>query len=220
MNPTEYLLVRPEAALPGVKGVRRYMCEKCKQFHASWDLAQLCCDQTCEVCGKPLPPHKVNNVGLGIHWKCEECTAIQIQGQKMSRIKRAEVIPEPTTRFIYSDNIPGGYVNLDDYRDNGWTLREILEDVCHNAVKPVPVPCYVHDCDEEHWKGLNVSDAIESGLEEWFDDAADHIVGLDELLESVRAFNAKQELTQYHPALDRVIVIYPAEFNNFIRYVK
>jgi methionyl-tRNA synthetase len=59
MKFTHYKLIEAKRAPHGLPAISRYMCDECKSFHTSPDLAELCCDQSCRHCGKPLPPGKL-----------------------------------------------------------------------------------------------------------------------------------------------------------------
>lgn len=213
MKFTHYKLIEAKRAPHGLPAISRYMCDECKSFHTSPDLAELCCDQSCRHCGKPLPPGKINDAVRNIFWACDECLEKERYSLVLSRLRKAEVVQQPSTSWVYSDDLPGGYINLSDYENMGWTLAEIVEDVCRNAVKPVEMPSYVYDCDAESWSGLNLSSILEDAMQEWFDDAQSFIEGGEELEAAIARFNERQTLTQYH-ASERIIILDPVAFQS------
>lgn len=218
MKITHYKLIEAKRAPHGLPAISRYMCGVCKVFHVAPDVAELCCDQSCKTCGEPLPAHRVNNAARGIFWACEACNDKVSNDALLTRLRKADVIPAPTSSFVYTDALPDGYINLDDYNGNDWTLAEIVEDVCRNAVKPVTVPSYIFDCDVETWAGLNLPTIVENTLEEWFDDAESHVEGMDELQAAIDRFNDRQTLTQYHQS-GRIIILDPVAFQTLIAEV-
>ncbi|HAT3959778.1 TPA: hypothetical protein I9Y37_001918 [Citrobacter freundii] len=221
MNPTHFVLVEHEklkhvlgdiSTSMGINAISQYQCSKCKEFHHNEGNAHLCCHPNCLNCGNKLP-HK--RVGLFVGAKiCGACREEETRQRVIEKLRNAERMDQPTTSFLF---VPGveDYLNLDDYENyeaNGLSLVDVVTNFCQDRAKPVPVPEYVFDCDEEVWEGLNLHTIIESDLEEWFEDAADHLTGVDELAKAIAAFNAKQTLTQYHQS-PRIIILDPARFD-------
>ncbi|HAU6298002.1 TPA: hypothetical protein JD836_14940 [Citrobacter freundii] len=221
MNPTHFVLVEAEkikhvlgceSPSMGINANSQYQCSKCKEFHHNEANAQLCCHPNCLNCGNELP-HK--RVGLFVGAKvCDACREEEARKNVIEKLRNAERVDKPTTSFLF---VPGveDYLNLDDYEDyaaSGLSLVDVVKDFCLDRAKPVPIPEYVYDCDAEAWQGLNLSTIIENDLEEWFEDAADHLTGVDELAKAIATFNAKQTLTQYHQS-PRIIILDPARFD-------
>lgn len=198
----------------GYAVINQYRCHHCHQFHHTEIAAEMCCYPNCVVCGEPLPKSSIPDTWF-TGKKCPSCTETLARERLLNTLRNAERIKLPSTSFLY---VPGveEYLCLDDYEDSAFTLPEIVEQFCLDRKKPLPMPYWVWDCDEEFWQGLSLNNIIENSLEEWFDDAADHIVGLDELAEAFRAFNAKQTLTQYHQSA-RIIVLNPDAFAEMIK---
>jgi hypothetical protein len=223
INPEEYLFLKVEPHtkglnLQGVPVLRRYKCECCHTFHDTIDIAKLCCDPACIECGE-----KVESRGrvMGVHHvRCAACSD-KLHAKRMAEIRadnlrKSKIIGAPTHRFVYHPDFPNdGYLCLDDYPPNMWTLPEIIADLCANMLKPIPVPCYVFDCDSEVWEGMSIDEVLSNELSEWFDDAEDHLTGMDELRQAVKEFNAKQNLEQFHRA-DRVIPLDTDAFNELV----
>ncbi|MEB2478137.1 hypothetical protein QMM96_22165 [Citrobacter freundii] len=221
MNPTHFVLVELEkikhelgdgSPSMGINAINMYQCGKCKEFHHSQGNAHLCCHPNCLNCGKELS-HK--RVGLFVGTKvCDACREEEARKNVIEKLRNAERVDKPTTSFLF---VPGieDYLNLDDYEDyeaSGLSLVDVVTNFCQDRANPVPAPEYVFDCDAETWEGLNLHTIIESDLEEWFEDAADHLTGVDELAKAIAAFNAKQTLTQYHQS-PRIIILDPARFD-------
>lgn len=230
MKPTPFILI--EAAtldqLPKLKtginlnAINQYRCEKCKAFYPTNHLATLCCNPNCCECGKELPANKQGVTGIYSQVRCPECAKASMQKRQNAlqaeMVRQSRMIAMPTGCFVYHPSFPNeGFLDLDDYKANGWTLAEIVADVCaHYGPKPIPVPAYVFDCDPEEWKGLDIDDLITNELEEWYEGAESCVNGLEELREAVKAFNDKQTLTQHHRA-DRLIVLDAEAFTKLIQ---
>lgn len=220
MEPTQYVTIRacdlPADVGASARPIIQYRCEICGSFHHAEHLAVMCCNPYCPECGALRPEmagrhFRPFNAGL-----CTHCREKLFNERLVEKLRHCTIIEKPTTNFIFHHSLPGNtYLDLSDYEECGWLLVEIVDDVCRNARKPVETPCYVFDCDAEHWDGLKLDDIIDNELEEWFEDAADHLQGVDELQQAVNAFNAKQHLTQF-VASDRIIVLDPVRFKALI----
>lgn len=199
----------------GFAAINQYQCSVCKGFHGTEDIAELCCNPNCMTCGELLPPALITP-GFFRPRNCQKCSDLHSQKQQAKRARECTMIDKPSTCFVCLPGNDGLYINLNDYEDSSLTLVEIVTAFCLDRVKAIPVPSFVFDCDEEEWKGLDLDQVIENELEEWFDDAADYLYGLDELKAAVKKFNAAQSLTQYH-GNDSVIVLDPVAFAEYIK---
>lgn len=126
----------------------------------------------------------------------------------IKRLKSAEIIEKPSHGWLYSNNEFIG--NCGYFEINN--LKEI--DLVLDGVEDRP--SFLFDCDEEKWKGINIDDAIENELCDWFEDAAEQVTHYDELKAFISEWNAKQNVRQYYPNYNRIIVLDAVKFNEMI----
>lgn len=126
----------------------------------------------------------------------------------IKRLKAAEIIDKPSHGWLYSNNeLIGncGYFEINNLDEINLVLGGIEDK-----------PCFLFDCDEEKWGGIDIDDAIENELCDWFEDAAGQVSHYDELKEFISKWNAKQHVFQYFPNYGRVIVLDRVKFNQLV----
>jgi len=127
----------------------------------------------------------------------------------IEKLKAAEIITKPSHGWLYSINESVGnygYIEID-------SLDEL--DLFFDGIENIP--CFLFDCDEEKWSGIDIDDAIDSELCEWFEDAAQQINHYDELKAFISEWNAKQTLRQYYINYGRILILDKTKFNELLK---
>lgn len=159
-----------------------YQCKKCNRTYLDRKSAEQCCaPKHCEDCGKRIKPYRI---------VCESC-----------RTKRLFNKAEKLTIDQWD-----GYIQRDGYGSNeGYfeSISELLEWCEDEGTNP---PDWVFCCELVKHR-LNIDNAIETMLEEAYDDAWDDLVDEDGLRQFIDAWNAKQKVASYYPDYTKVVVL-------------
>ncbi|HBM2815692.1 TPA: hypothetical protein LU109_003604 [Enterobacter hormaechei subsp. xiangfangensis] len=213
MDVIELQLIRVDGSQDPNLARPLYQCGDCGALynHRS-DAGNCCTPYKCTDCGEELPLDKYPRNHFTQRMTCKPCEDKKHLARLVEELARAERIEVPSTRYVYHDDLPNeGYIDLDNYNQNGWTLLEIIEDITDQ--RP---PCFVWDCDEESWSGIDIDSAIENALDDWYEDAADQLTHYKELCAYIQAWNSEQTLTQYRPN-KRIIVLDAERFDAMLR---
>ncbi|MCX8731195.1 hypothetical protein J3U66_12475 [Gilliamella sp. B2969] len=126
------------------------------------------------------------------------------------KLKSAKIIEKPTHDWVYS---PGLDIDCDEY----FQLDDINEHF-HETEKPF----FVFDCDEERWPGIDIYEAINDSLLDFYDDAKSQITESDynELKNFIDNWNKKQNVVQYVPNHDKIIILDKDRYDKFLNYVQ
>lgn len=119
-------------------------------------------------------------------------------------LKNAAILEKPTHGWVYTDNDTIGFDGFFDLDD--------IDDFFYKTEKPF----FVFDCDVSHWDGINIDDALDNELENWYDGARDHIVDYDELVNFVKQWNSKQPLKEFLFNRSRIIILDRERFDSFL----
>ncbi|EGR5854691.1 hypothetical protein RGL65_004405 [Vibrio parahaemolyticus] len=172
-----------------------YFCSKCRIVKSTEADAEQCCrDRHCD-CGAKIEERYKSS--------CDKCQREKFRAEKKSRISKMPIVQSPTSGMVYSDNTSynEGFFKLDD-----------IDSVFEEGEKPF----FVYDCNIKKWSGLNASDIVEADLEsDWYEDASDDVVYLDELEKFLSEWNKKQTLFCYECA-ERVIVLDQERFTAWL----
>lgn len=120
-------------------------------------------------------------------------------------VKSAQIIEKPTH----------GWVHCPDAERRG--IEDIFELVnidehCDETEKP----CFVFDCDQERWDGIDVYDTIQYSLCNFCYDAESQITDYEELKNFLESWNKKQNVVQYVANYTRIIVLDSVRFEKFL----
>lgn len=191
-----------ELFLDGGKPAGIYFCAKCRRVHVEKSGAENCCaPEKCSSCGIVL-----NEENRARYKQCNGCTEVRRTKKEIDTLRNAEIIQKPTHSYIHTYDAIG--------RNDGFMeLCELYDEV---ESEGMTLPCYVFDCKEEHWDGLDADNIIENALSDWFEDAQDHIVDIEQLRDFLTVWNKKQTLCQYGEDQSRIIVLDQERFNALI----
>lgn len=131
-----------------------------------------------------------------------------INAKLIEKLKSAEIIEKPSHGWLYSDNEFIG--NYGYFEINNLDEIDLVLDGVEDK------PCFLFDCNEEKWSGIDIDEAIENELCDWFEDASEQISHYDELNAFINEWNAKQHVCQYYPNYNRIIVLDTVKFNELI----
>lgn len=186
----------------GGKPAGIYFCAKCRRVHVEKSGAENCCaPEKCSSCGIVL-----NEENRARYKQCNGCTEVRRTKKEIDTLRNAEIIQKPTHSYIHTYDAIG--------RNDGFMeLCELYDEV---ESEGMTLPCYVFDCKEEHWDGLDADNIIENALSDWFEDAQDHIVDIEQLRDFLTVWNKKQTLCQYGEDQSRIIVLDQERFNALI----
>lgn len=116
----------------------------------------------------------------------------------------AAILEKPTHGWVYADEKItgfGGFFELDN-----------IDDFFYNREKPF----FVFDCDIHKWAGINVDNALDNEMDNFYEGADEQIVDYDELVNFVEQWNAKQHLIEYLCNLGRIIILDRERFDSFL----
>lgn len=182
-------LKEDEIPCPKCKGLRFYYVEKngkgyietCRECHTG----KL---YICKYCEKPNKSDFCN---------CKIAQEKRYAKRDINHYEKAEKLtPKQYDGWVYSDGL--GY--NEGYFDSTDALLEWCED------EEVEVPEFAFCCTEERHL-LDIDSAIESMLEEAYEDARDYLKDEQELYDFVKKWNAKQNIISYYPDYKRVVVL-------------
>lgn len=169
-----------------------WACHKCGKSHRHRSWAESCC-----ALKGPHPCGCGKTIARDFYTACDDC----IERGKLLKAERLS--PEGYEGWIHSDHVQG-------YNDGYFEGLDELEEACE--ANDVQMPAYVWACIEEPWSGLDAYERIETEMEDHHEEAIEQVVDIGELLEFMKAWNAKQTLKSYSPDTGRVIVLDAARF--------
>lgn len=157
------------------------ICGKCgspARGRTNFDVSERCC--TCWECSGELTTEE-RQCGH-YHKACDKKRRAIIE---MKRLEKATLV-EDYDGPVYCEGVPGGSYG-DGYFADVQELADMLDDgdVDESIVREEFAYC----CTSSPVAGLDVDSILESATEESFEDAIDHLVGVDELRAAVEAFN-------------------------------
>lgn len=127
----------------------------------------------------------------------------------IKKIINATIIEKPTHSIVYSRNESLG-------NDGFFDLDDIDDYIDSDDDKPF----FVFDCDEDKWKGINIQSVLEDAMEDFYEGARDQINDIEELEKFIDEWNAKQNVCQYYPNFNRIIVLDKQRFEDYITQYK
>ena len=170
--------------------IKAYKCEKCGNAYLHKELADNCCKPTsCEDCGCELPKNHYYVV-------CNECRFKREELRELYRYKATkytfESAPKESIEYVYNEKYPHneGYFKYDEGDDLEYNIKYVY------GTKRVS-PSY------------DVWDAIESMLEDSFEDANDRVSDeeRDKLQLAIDTFISNHNGSLDHFEVDYSVVI-------------
>lgn len=162
-----------------------YACRTTGQHEAAQRAAEECC----------APRHCACGVEIESPWTaCATC-------RERHRLERATIVMDHTGP-VQSDQVSGSEWG-DGYSSSVNALL-VYCDIHH--------PAYCWPCTPNPLH-LDVDHILESACDDQHEDAADQIVGVDDLAQAIDAFNAAQSCVTYYPDYTRVIVLDQERFD-------
>jgi hypothetical protein len=161
----------------GVRQEKAFGCGECGSVYATTESALRCCKQDyCQDCG----------VEVNQHWnKCSSCS-------EFARNEKAVLL----TKWdgpVYDDSRDKYYESIEE-------LAEWYEDESEDDR-----PEFIFPCKEVSFKGLDADDILMNATEDLFEDAYDHLKGVDLFRSAVERFNEAQDLKTWSPDFSRKI---------------
>ncbi|RWR30508.1 hypothetical protein D2T29_12620 [Sinirhodobacter populi] len=176
-----------------------YACDVCgssfspKIYACADDLAHATARQAAEECCAPR--HCACGVEIEKYYTaCATC-------RERNRLKAATIVTDYTGP-VQSDQVEGSEWG-EGYSSSVDALRNYCDD---------PAPAYCWPCKASPLR-LDLDSILESALDDQHEDAAEQIVGDDELGAAIDKFNAAQTCITYYPDHTRVIVLDQARFD-------
>lgn len=156
------------------------VCGKLARGATNFDISERCC--TCYDCGLPLSgdERRFANTCL-YHRACDDKRRTE---REAARLDKAELVSDYDGP-VYADGYGGGsygeayFADIDEFAE---AAEDALEEGVH-------LPDFVHCCKSRPVAGLDLGRILESHCEDAFEDAFDHLNGVDELQTAVDAFN-------------------------------
>lgn len=161
--------------------VPSFECGECGFTFTRKGAAENCCKEgVCEVCG----------CGTGSSLTmCDSC-----RDQKKLDAA-AEINPDDHDGPVYSEEHDKYFEDLGEFID--WAEDQEEKDL----------PSFLHPCEERGFPGIDIADAVYNVCQDLFEDAIDHIVGLEELDAAVKKFNDKQTMISWEPDMSKKICV-------------
>lgn len=80
-------------------------------------------------------------------------------------------------------------------------------------------PFFVFDCDKDRWPGIDINEAINDSLVDFYEDAGSQITKSDyiELKNFIDYWNKKQNVVQYVPNRDKIIILDNDRYDKFLK---
>lgn len=187
MNPIELFTAQG-------KSTGAWLCSSCRTLYGGTrdgerglERAAQCC--VCRYCSLPVTDQRDNR------WRHDACKEADYQKRRLAQRERAQKL-----------ETWGGWVY------HGDRFFESLEDLVDHldcwGTEPEDWPAFVYVCKEVPFPGLRLHRAVESLCEDLFDDAYDHLVGLEKLWAAEKEFNAANaHLVSYEPDYTRAVKV-------------
>lgn len=161
--------------------------------------AEQCCGPKLCQCGNELD---------GYWTKCADCRAAEAHAKERETLRKADVIGmcdyhDP----VYCNGALGDWE--DGYSSSVGALIDAYED------EDEPLPAYCHPCTPQYLR-LDAESILESATDDMHEDAADQIVGADEVFAFCKSWNKKQTCATWYPDNTRVIILDTALFAELI----
>lgn len=157
------------------------ICGECgspARGRTNFDLSQKCC--TCWECGGALTAEGKKQ-RRSYHDQCERDRRARIDAARMENATLVDKYDGP----VYCEGVPGGSYGDGYFSDIG-ELADMLDD--GDVDESVTREEFAYCC-KSRATVLDIDSALENLTEEMFDDAMDHLNGLDALMAAVEAFN-------------------------------
>lgn len=182
-----------------------YFCSTCRIVRGTQSDAEQCCTAIICKCGAKVGLRQGN---FGLNPKsCPECREKMHLKLQKDKLRSAERISEPTSRYVFSESV--------SYKDGYFELAQLEEVVDLEGGDDVPF--FVYDCDRTKWHGFDAEKLIEAAFEsDWFEDADKHVVDFDGLEAFLEEWNAKQTLEQWMWTSKRIIVLDEQKFEDWL----
>lgn len=161
-------------------------CDECGKLYQTEDSANYCCQKSyCKECGKEAKH---------CHTLCEDCKAIAFRKKHKELMDAAELI-EKCGAFVYYEEEYHNTDNLFDYFIDHDNIEECEE--------------FAFDCDPKPYKAPNVVEWVqEDCYDKMYEDAAEDLVGLEDLQKAVEEFElANQKMVAYEVNYKRKVSI-------------
>lgn len=183
-----YYLMRPDGTRSGYTA-----CGRCHvaALEANIDISELCC--ICRYCKKELP-EGVSRQNRLYH---DECEVIMREESNRKALDSAELV-EGYDGPVYFEGGRGSFGN--GYYADAQELAESL---------PVEKrPAFAFCCEQWPYQGIDLDNVLENLCEEMFEEARDHLNGVEELEGAVVKFNeANQALTSWMEDRKRKVAV-------------
>lgn len=151
------------------------VCGKLARGVTNFDLSERCC--TCYGCGLPLDEHerKYANTNL-YHRECENKRRSEREAARLDKAAEVTDYDGP----VFCDGRHGSYG--DGYFENADELAESYD-------SDEGIPEFAYCCQSTPVASLDLDSILESHCDEAFEDAVDHLLGVDDLRAAVEIFN-------------------------------
>lgn len=168
-------------------------CGTCGRVYALNDgFAERCCDPRCADCGAELP--------LRGGWAC--CApCLEKRNARSEAERQAKAIR--VTEADYDGPV---------FHDGAWNegyLRDVDELREWAECKGVEMPAAVWACTSKPLHLASASQLCEDMTQDSFEDAYDHLVGIEELQVAIDAFNAKQTAEEWEVDYSLLVTLTP-----------
>lgn len=190
MNP--YQLLTPEHNPSGI-----WVCSQCNHVYSNSakDIAERCC--VCRFCHKPIDDKKSEY--SGIH---RDCWAKESAIREADQLEKAALVDD-YDGWVFTDR---GWGNDGFFSSPGAAAEELVDQL----EDPTDWPEFMFCCKEDKFAGLDVENMLENLTESMFEDAYEHLIGVEELSSAVEVFNAaNKSLTSYSPDRQRKVAVPP-----------
>lgn len=168
-----YYLHKPDGTQLGASA-----CGKCGRIACSgnFDISERCC--TCYECGKPLNGDE--GTAALYHRECDQRRRSQFEAARLEKAELVEDYDDP----VFCDGAGHG-----SYGDGYFADVEELADAVQSRFLPGHGPEFAHCCEKIPFSGLDLDSILENATEDMFEDARDHLDGVEELRTAIHGFN-------------------------------
>ncbi len=171
------------------KKIITYQCSICRKYYLDEHVADSCCTSSPVA---PATPAKKCECGAELkyyyHVSCEPC-------REKYRFEQAEKI-ESYDGWIYAES-------LESHNEG---FFESVDDMIEYCEDDKVIPEYVYATKKIVWRGACIDNLLDS-LDDFYDEADEHIVDFEELETFITEWNKKQNIVSYRPDYTKVILI-------------
>ena len=164
------------------QGNQIWVCGECGHLYTKFmdndprKQAEECCKQQYCECGNKIDAGYVGP-------KCSPCNSSIRDAARIAKAEEVEYLDGP----VYCDSRDRYWSDLDEFTD--WLARELDDE------EDPSIPEWLHPCNTRSFHKLDAQSFLENELDDYFEDAIDHVVDFDGLQKFFDEWSDKQTLS-------------------------